>query len=557
MIAIITNNGWAVLDDDDPAGEGGNAIQDNFVQLAGIIDCTDIGTGTIALGDYNYTVPAGRTLDGRDVSVDGSKLDGIEAGADVTDATNVAAAGAAMAGGAFHDGFSDFVANKHIDWTSTASNFNTSGFVTGGNLAAFGGTVASQQQLLVSRTTADISSRYGIHVAFTPGATVTGTYHTRALSFTCAPYVATGITNSGSCASVRGENLCPAAHLGTLDSLFGVNFVVGHNTGAVGTTSVVAGIRVGPYHRNGTIGTFYGIYMASAEVGGTVTNKWFLYDENSWPSYHKGNLGIGSNTLPTANATSILFLGDNAAQPTMGSNTAGLYGYDPGTTTVELWAVDELGNDTQLSSHPFGGEFAPDPDEPLPYAVCHQNRLLGRKQIIDISRMARLLERQFGVQLVHDYTLPIEKTEKWQEIEAVRKEQWERQELEIRIQQAVEASAVEITEADAVEEIEVAAVEAVEIVATPARVIHRPVLKKNKIEIEIIQEKAKQEVRVKPEHALDESTGKFYKRRVQPGCERIGSRWVRRLTRDEAEARIEQPVYVPKTLPQWIAERLT
>ena len=36
------------------------------------------------------------TVDGRDVSVDGTKLDGIEAGADVTDATNVDAAGAVM-----------------------------------------------------------------------------------------------------------------------------------------------------------------------------------------------------------------------------------------------------------------------------------------------------------------------------------------------------------------------------------------------------------------------------------------------------------------------------
>ncbi len=35
-------------------------------------------------------------VDGRDVSVDGSKLDGIESGADVTDATNVNAAGAIM-----------------------------------------------------------------------------------------------------------------------------------------------------------------------------------------------------------------------------------------------------------------------------------------------------------------------------------------------------------------------------------------------------------------------------------------------------------------------------
>ena len=45
----------------------------------------------------NITVTG--TVDGRDVATDGTKLDGVEAGADVTDATNVAAAGALMTSG--------------------------------------------------------------------------------------------------------------------------------------------------------------------------------------------------------------------------------------------------------------------------------------------------------------------------------------------------------------------------------------------------------------------------------------------------------------------------
>ena len=44
----------------------------------------------------NITMPALGTVDGRDLSVDGTKLDGIEALADVTDVTNVTAAGALM-----------------------------------------------------------------------------------------------------------------------------------------------------------------------------------------------------------------------------------------------------------------------------------------------------------------------------------------------------------------------------------------------------------------------------------------------------------------------------
>ncbi len=49
----------------------------------------------ITLSD-TVTVTAGKTIDGRDVSVDGTKLDGVETLADVTDAINVNAAGAVM-----------------------------------------------------------------------------------------------------------------------------------------------------------------------------------------------------------------------------------------------------------------------------------------------------------------------------------------------------------------------------------------------------------------------------------------------------------------------------
>ncbi len=55
--------------------------------------------GVFVVGDTNYfsgNILVGGTVDGRDLATDGSKLDGIEASADVTDATNVQAAGALM-----------------------------------------------------------------------------------------------------------------------------------------------------------------------------------------------------------------------------------------------------------------------------------------------------------------------------------------------------------------------------------------------------------------------------------------------------------------------------
>lgn len=69
-------------------GTGGDTLQNSTVTI------DDTGNLSVA-GNITLT----GTVDGRDVATDGAKLDGIEAGADVTDATNVAAAGALMADG--------------------------------------------------------------------------------------------------------------------------------------------------------------------------------------------------------------------------------------------------------------------------------------------------------------------------------------------------------------------------------------------------------------------------------------------------------------------------
>jgi len=74
----------------------GNLIQDSGI----IVDDSDnvSGVGTIATGALTVTgaIAVSTTVDGRDVATDGTKLDAIEASADVTDATNVNAAGATM-----------------------------------------------------------------------------------------------------------------------------------------------------------------------------------------------------------------------------------------------------------------------------------------------------------------------------------------------------------------------------------------------------------------------------------------------------------------------------
>ena len=58
----------------------------------------------LVFGDASGNVAVAGTVDGRDIATDGTKLDGIEDFADVTDVTNVTAAGAAMLTGAVFTG---------------------------------------------------------------------------------------------------------------------------------------------------------------------------------------------------------------------------------------------------------------------------------------------------------------------------------------------------------------------------------------------------------------------------------------------------------------------
>ena len=73
-------------------GSGGNETLAQTLALGNTTGGTDI---SVSSGD-NIVMAASSTVDGRDVSVDGTKLDGIEASADVTDTANVTAAGALM-----------------------------------------------------------------------------------------------------------------------------------------------------------------------------------------------------------------------------------------------------------------------------------------------------------------------------------------------------------------------------------------------------------------------------------------------------------------------------
>jgi len=125
-------------------GDGGaKGIQDSAIDIT---DGGDLDMNTGAITDVG-------TVDGRDVSVDGAKLDGIEAGADVTDAANVAAAGAMMAStyDTDVDGLVD-TAHGGTEWDSSAQT----GFpyVTAGNWAAIAKGIANGNVMTVDQADA-------------------------------------------------------------------------------------------------------------------------------------------------------------------------------------------------------------------------------------------------------------------------------------------------------------------------------------------------------------------------------------------------------------------
>src|SRR5210317_456620 len=101
-----------------------NLYYDNALKLATTSTGIDV-TGNIAVSG---------TVDGRDIATDGTKLDGIEASADVTDTTNVTAAGALM--------------DSEITNLAQVKAFDSSGYAT----AAQGSTADSALQNIVEDT---------------------------------------------------------------------------------------------------------------------------------------------------------------------------------------------------------------------------------------------------------------------------------------------------------------------------------------------------------------------------------------------------------------------
>ncbi len=176
---IYTGSTWNTIHPD--------LIGDSSPQLGGNLDLNsnDI-TGT---GNLNITgnISLSGTVDGRDLQTDGNKLDLIEASADVTDATNVQAAGALM--------------DSEVANLDEVKAFDSTDYAT----AAQGANADSALQNVVEDTTPQLGGHLDLNSNDLPGTgniNITGTLQTSSNAI-----IGGNLTVSGTTTSVNTETI--------------------------------------------------------------------------------------------------------------------------------------------------------------------------------------------------------------------------------------------------------------------------------------------------------------------------------------------------------------
>lgn len=144
-----------------------------------------------------------------------------------------------------------------------------------------------------------------------------------------------------------------------------------------------------------------GAYWFQAQrTDGTGTVYPLLFNPNG------GQILVGTTTSAGGTSNIALIFGDNAGDPTPGSNTAGIFAKDV-SGTVEMFGVDEAGNVNQLTPHNYAGPVQPLPGV-LHWSQYHANSAAGVEKWYDMERALLALETLTGQQFIH--TRRIKKT---------------------------------------------------------------------------------------------------------------------------------------------------
>ncbi len=124
-----------------------------------------------------------------------------------------------------------------------------------------------------------------------------------------------------------------------------------------------------------------------------------------------GNISIGTGLFPSSGTAGLVF-GDGTALSGMGTNTAGLFGNDV-AGMVELFAIDEAGNATQLSPHPPDFLNTLPLDCALPWAFQSTNPYIGKTITVDLCGAIQALEILTGQAFITVADTPVEDRRNW------------------------------------------------------------------------------------------------------------------------------------------------
>ena len=125
------------------------------------------------------------------------------------------------------------------------------------------------------------------------------TYNTAGIHASIYPLVSSGVSSGSYARGVAIEMLrnydSSFDDSGTMAFFRGASIGYGHynlNSASTPITTSAYGVYIQPYYRTGQIGEMFDIYLAADSTGGTVTNRYGIYQSNSGKNYFGGMVGI-------------------------------------------------------------------------------------------------------------------------------------------------------------------------------------------------------------------------------------------------------------------------